>query len=160
MKDNPVVVGIAQGAVVHAPEQLITYALGSCVGVCLYDRTTHTAGLAHIMLPCWSDSLEHSNPYKFADSGCGLLLRRMAEAGCAKERLTAKLAGGASMFYTSDEIQTIGARNVRAVKEALRNYRIPVISEDTGKDYGRTIVFDAETGSLIVKSFKAGTITI
>ena len=67
MRDNPVVVGIAQGKAVTLPEKLITYALGSCVGVCLYDEKYKIAGMAHIMLPDAGLSLSQENPDKFAD---------------------------------------------------------------------------------------------
>ena len=160
MNNNPLTVGIAQGNVVCSPEQLISYALGSCVGICLYDRKMKIAGMAHIMLPNPGNPQTLINPYKFADSGCEELLRRMKILGCRQSYVTAKLAGGASMFCTSEEIEGIGARNVKAVKEVLYRLHIPVIAEDTGKDYGRTIIFDSATGALTVKSCKTGTIVI
>ncbi len=160
MNNNSLTIGIAQGNVVCCPEQLISYALGSCVGICLYDRKRKIAGMAHIMLPHPGIPQELINPYKFADSGCEELLRRMRTLGCVQSYVTAKIAGGASMFHTSEEVEGIGARNVKAVKEVLGQLHIPVIAEDTGKDYGRTIIFDSATGALTVKSFKTGTIVI
>ena len=77
------VVGIAQGKAVTLPEKLITYALGSCVGVCLYDEKYRIAGMAHIMLPDAGLSLSQENPYKFADQGCRQLLKEMERLGAA-----------------------------------------------------------------------------
>ena len=101
MRDNPVVVGIAQGKAVTLPEKLITYALGSCVGVCLYDEKYRIAGMAHIMLPDAGLSLSQENPYKFADQGCRQLLKEMERLGASRCFITAKLAGGAARVASS-----------------------------------------------------------
>lgn len=159
MSDNPVVVGIAQGLAVCRPKVLVTYALGSCVGVCLYDRTHHIAGMAHILLPETADSIRAGNPYKFADSGCAELLRAMERLGANRYAVQAKLAGGARMFERYEAAESIGERNVKAVKAALEELGIAVAAEDTGKNYGRTILFDSEDGSLKIKS-KNSEITI
>ena len=156
MKDNPVVVGIAQGKVVSRPEKLITYALGSCVGVCLYDGKHRIAGMAHIMLPDAGLSLSQENPYKFADKGCEQLLKEMERQGADRRFITAKLAGGAGMFSKYEALGSIGERNVKAVKAVLGALKVSVTAEDTGKNYGRTITFDSADGSLTVKSMSAG----
>lgn len=156
MNKNPVVVGIAQGDIVRPPDVLVTYALGSCVGVCLYDRKTGVAGMAHILLPSYRDARDQSNPYKFADTGCDLLLRSMLMAGADRESVTAKIAGGARMFHTDGKTEGIGTRNVKAVKEALRLLGIRLIAEDTGEDYGRTVILDSTSGRITIKSVKHG----
>lgn len=155
MKDNPVVVGIAQGSVVSRPDRLITYALGSCVGVCLYDDVHHIAGMAHIMLPEASASAMQFNPYKFADMGCRRLIKEMERSGANRSCITAKLAGGAGMFRQYEKSESIGERNVRAVKAVLAELSIKVVAEDTGKDYGRTITFDSSDGNLEIKSMNS-----
>lgn len=156
MNNSPVVVGIAQGEVVRQPSELITYALGSCVGVCLYDKKHHIAGLAHILLPIRSEALDQKNPYKFADSGCRLLRQRMILMGAEADQITAKIAGGARMFATDSKTESIGERNIKAVREALHRCGIQILAEDVGKDYGRTITFKSSSGSLHVKSIKYG----
>ncbi len=82
----------------------------------------------------------------------------MTSMGANPSRLKAKIAGGAQMFacVNNKELGNIGARNVIAVKETLAKLRIPIIAEDTGKDYGRTLYFYAETGLMKVKSAKQG----
>lgn len=156
MKNNSVTVGIAQGAVAGGTQELATYALGSCVGVCLYDRKNHIAGMAHIMLPRQGDVPESKNPYKFADSGCRLLLRQMLRMGASREFVTAKIAGGARMFEISDRMEGIGERNIRAVKESLCRLGIRIVAEDTGKNFGRTITFHASSGELMIKTIQYG----
>lgn len=156
MKNSPVIVGIAQAGIAEKPDELITYALGSCVSVCLFDRKHYIAGMAHILLPNQNDAVDRRNPYKFADSGCSELLKAMLLRGAGREYLTAKLAGGARMFQTSGASEGIGARNVAAVREALRLLGIRIIAEDTGKDYGRTVILNSETGQVTVKSVKYG----
>ena len=148
MKNSPVIVGIAQAGVAKRPRELITYALGSCVSICLFDRKNYIAGM--------EDAIDRQNPYKFADRGCEELLRAMTACGAGREYITAKLAGGARMFTTSNTSEGIGARNVTAVREALKLLGIRIIAEDTGKDYGRTVILNSETGEVTVKSVKYG----
>lgn len=154
------VVGIAEGKVVKAPGELITYALGSCVGICLYDRTSRVAGMVHILLPYKKSAVNQSNPYKFADTGIAMLVKDMEQCGANVRRMTAKIAGGAEMFERTDTFKgkvdetQIGQRNVEATREVLRGLRIPVIADDTGDRLGRTITFSAETGQLTVKTVR------
>lgn len=156
MNDNPVIVGIAQGNVVQKPRRLVSYALGSCVGVCLYDREKGIAGMVHILLPSHWDAIDKANPYKFADTGCVRLFHEMLGAGAARHSVTAKIAGGAEMFHTGGKTWGIGERNVKAVREALASLGIRLIAEDTGEDYGRTVMLDSATGIVTVKSVKHG----
>ena len=78
--------------------------------------------------------------------------------GANPTRLRAKIAGGAQMFaaMSNSSIANIGDRNVSAVKQWLAMLRIPIVAEDTGKDYGRTLFFDAATGTMRIKSAKLG----
>lgn len=157
-----ITVGIADLNIAKAPERLVTYALGSCVGICLYDSDRRIAGLAHIMLP-WSKEAAAAGgakngssgvaaEYRFADTGITELIRLMCAAGARKHALTAKIAGGAKMFSFNSSVFNIGERNVEAVRRVLAAYEIPIIAEDTGKDYGRTIFFSAEDGSLEIRA--------
>lgn len=156
MKTDPVVIGIAQAGVIQGTGYLVSYALGSCVGICLYDKQTRSAGMVHIMLPRQNQALDRKNPFKFADSGSRELIKCMLEQGAGREHLAAKIAGGACMFPGGGEIATIGEQNVEAVRAALDQLHIPVLGADTGKNYGRTIFFDAATGILTVKTVRQG----
>ena len=155
-----ITVGISDLAVSKSPDVIVTYALGSCVGICLYDNRVCIGGLAHIMLPSSKDvSVATDNYKKYADTGIQLLLKELKIAGANMGNLTAKIAGGAQMFASS-KIMSIGDRNVKAVKETLNNYNIKIIAEQTGKNFGRTVYFDTSTGNVEVKSAIKGSIII
>ncbi len=144
-------VGISDLKVGKAPDIIVTYALGSCVGICLYDKATGVAGMSHIMLP---SSKEHSekNIMKFADLAIPELINQMRRLGANPSRLTAKIAGGAKMFAMASDTLNIGERNVAAVKAKLAELRIPIVAQDTGLNYGRTVFFRPENGQMEVKS--------
>lgn len=153
-----ITVGIADLNVAKGSEKLATYALGSCVGICLYDADKKIAGLVHIMLP-WSKEEAAvngkgtgNNICRFADTGITELIRQMCAAGARKSRLTAKIAGGAKMFSFNSSVFNIGERNVEAVKKVLAAYKIPIVAEETGKDFGRTVFFSAEDGSVEIRA--------
>ena len=138
---------------------ITTLGLGSCVGVALYDPTRKVAGLAHIMLPSSQQARNKSNIAKFADTAIVQLVNDMVALGADKSKLVAKLAGGAQMFSFIDgssEMLRIGARNVAASKEILSSLKIPIVSEDTGGNYGRTIEIHSDNGKLKIKTIGHG----
>jgi chemotaxis protein CheD len=152
-----IIVGMADSAVAKKPAKLTTLGLGSCVGISLYDKSTGVGGMVHIMLPSIENARAKDNIDKFADTGIPALIDTMVEEGAYKHRTTAKIAGGASMFSFNSKTQlNIGERNVAATKDALKLLKIPIVAEDTGKNYGRTIVLDTENGELTVKSALKG----
>lgn len=148
-------VGMADMNVCKEPDQLITLGLGSCVGIVLYDTSTKVSGMVHIMLPDSTKIKNNENKAKFADTGIQELLDNMLKLGAMRSKIVAKIAGGAHMFTfgacTSDIMQ-VGERNVIAVKEVLGNLKIDILAEDTGLNYGRTIVFDSVSGMLKIKA--------
>lgn len=157
--NGAITVGISDLNATKAPGELVTYALGSCVGICLYDPVMKIAGLSHIMLPCSKNFSDASkNPYKFADTAIVLLVRKMQCLGASPTRLKAKIAGGAQMFAAAgnSSLANIGNRNVVAVKQELARLHIPIIAEDTGANYGRTLYFSAESGIMRIKSVTRG----
>ena len=79
---------------------LITYALGSCIGICLYDQKIKLAALIHIMLPLNMEP-GRKNTMKYADTGIRETLKMMESKGASRSRITAKIAGGAKMFEVS-----------------------------------------------------------
>ncbi|MCH5268072.1 MAG: chemotaxis protein CheD [Lachnospiraceae bacterium] len=147
-------VGMADLNVCHAPDAITTLGLGSCVGVALYDKSTKIAGLVHVMLPDSTSVRQNQNPAKFADTGIVLLLQKMKQSGANTSALTAKIAGGAQMFAfkSNNDMLRVGDRNVEAVKKKLNELRIPIIAEDTGLNYGRTVEFFPETGDFVIKA--------
>ena len=154
-----ITIGIGELNVCKVPESLVTFALGSCVGVCLYDSVMKVAGLAHVMLP---QSAPGSTSNRYADVAVVNLVKEMEKKGASKLRLTAKIAGGAKMFesVSNNSIGNIGDRNVEAVKEVLRQLNIRIIASDTGANYGRTVYFYPEDGRLEIKTCKGVSKTI
>lgn len=149
-------VGIADMNTCEAPDKITTIGLGSCVGIVLYERTKSVAGLVHIMLPDSTKIRQNQNKLKFADTGIAMLVDELEKKGLARQRMLAKIAGGAKMFQFSSNyvVGNIGEKNVEAVREVLKQYQIRIVSEDVGLNYGRTIIFDPETKDLTV--VKAG----
>jgi chemotaxis protein CheD len=150
-------VGISDWKVGKPPDVLVTYALGSCIGICLYDKIRKIGGLSHIMLPDSTNSGESNvNRMKFADTAIPDMLKKMTALGAMQTGMTAKIAGGATMFATNCDRFNIGERNVVAVKATLQSLRIPIIAQDTGENYGRTVFFYPEDGRMLVKSATKG----
>ncbi len=163
------VVGISDLKLAKPPDTLITYALGSCVGICLLDPMTRVGGLSHIMLPTSTVAPGDKNVMKFADTAIPDLIRKMEAMGCKRARIKAKIAGGAQMFGATgkpaarpggspaataagEAIWQIGQRNVQSVISVLGKLGISIIAKDVLEDYGRTVVFDPATGIMTVKA--------
>ncbi len=155
-------VGMADLNVCLPPDSITTLGLGSCVGVVLYDPTRKVSGMVHVMLPDSTKIRNNENLAKFADTGIDELLRRITQLGASRSSLVSKIAGGAQMFAfnTDNEMLKVGSRNVEAVKAKLASLRIPILAEDTGLNYGRTIEFYPENGELLIKSVGKPTKTI
>lgn len=156
--DNIIKVGMADLRSSRHPCILTTLGLGSCVGIALYDHPRKIAGLAHVMLPSSQQARNNSNIAKFADTAIVQLIDDMVKLGAVKTSLVAKLAGGAQMFSFSEasEMMRIGTRNVASSKEVLELLRIPILAEDTGGNFGRTIELSSETGRLLIKTIGHG----
>jgi len=147
-------VGMADLKTAKAPDILTTLGLGSCIGIALWDSTTKIGGLAHIMLPDSTKIRNNSNIAKFADTGIVELVRQMEALGVPKRRLVAKIAGGAKMFEVSGttSVGNIGEKNAIASKKVLEELGIPILAEDTGLNYGRTVELDCSNGDYIIKA--------
>ncbi|ALP35006.1 chemotaxis protein CheD [Paenibacillus sp. NRS-1782] len=152
-------VGMADLNVTSNPNSIRTTGLGSCVGLTLYDPHLKLAGMAHVMLPSSDIAREGQlNIAKYADTALPELFERMLKLGAERRRLVAKMAGGAQMFAFagSGDTMRIGPRNVESCKEMLVDLGIPLLAEDTGGSYGRTIELDCETGVLNIRSVQKG----
>ncbi|HLR73385.1 MAG TPA: chemotaxis protein CheD [Pseudogracilibacillus sp.] len=152
-------VGIADLNFVESPDTIRTSGLGSCVGVIIYDVSKQMAGLAHIMLPDSNLSKQKNlNIYKYADTAIDYLYEQLLSQGASKYQLKAKVAGGAQMFpnQLTSEVMRIGPRNVEAITEQLKKYRIPIVASDVGGSSGRTIDFDPATSNLTIRTVNEG----
>lgn len=152
--EQKLVVGIADMKLAQKGDMLITYALGSCIGICLYDATVQLAALIHIMLPLNMETGRKS-PMKYADTGIKETLRMMEVRGAHRSRITAKIAGGARMFEVSGSgsLGSIGQRNIEGVHMTLRREGIRLLAEDTGGTIARTLLFDSANGKGYIRSY-------
>lgn len=142
----------------RAPDILTTLGLGSCVGIAIYDKVQRIGGLAHIMLPDSSQINNQENKAKFANTAIPILISDMLRQGALKKNLVAKIAGGAHMFQfqNMDSMMRIGSRNSSAVIEILGQEGIPIVAQDVGGNYGRTVELDTATGIFKIKTIGQG----
>ena len=132
---------------------LITYALGSCIGICLYDQKIKLASLIHIMLPLNMEP-GRKNVMKYADTGIRETLKMMESKGASRSRITAKIAGGAKMFEVSGgSLGNIGQRNIDSVHINLKKEGIHLLKEDVGGGVARTLLFDVSNGLACVRCY-------
>lgn len=145
-------VGIADMKIARQEGTLITYALGSCIGISFYDPMIKLGALLHIMLP--ENNQTDKNVFKFADSGIRETLRKLYAFGATKRRLVCKIAGGAKMFEMKGpgDLGNIGERNAQNVKRVLTAEGLRIVSEDTGASYARTMSLDVATGQVYIRS--------
>lgn len=148
------VVGIADMKMARGEGMIITYALGSCIGICLYDAVVRVGALVHIMLPLNMEA-NRASPMKYADTGIRETLAKMQQQGAAKARIVAKIAGGAKMFEVSGggSLGNIGQRNIDSVKTVLQREGIRLLKEDVGGNTARTLLFDVSSGQGCIRSY-------
>ncbi len=139
--------GIAGIIVVVSPDTIRTV-LGSCIGIALYDRTAGIGGMAHIILP--SSNSGKGAKGKFADTAVDELLDQLLREGSERRRITAKIAGGASMFGVGTD-GSLGERNVQAVKERLAHHAVSLVAEHVGGTKGRRMTLAPSTGQVEVQ---------
>lgn len=147
-------IGIADMKLAKNQGTLVTYALGSCVGICLWDHLIKIGALVHIMLPINMET-NRTSPFKYADTGIRLTLTKMEQMGARRARIVAKIAGGAKMFNVpgNGSLGNIGQRNVESVHQVLRMEGIRILKEDIGGSTARTLFFDVATGEGTVKVY-------
>lgn len=148
------IVGIADMKVAKNPEDtLITYSLGSCIGVTIYDPLTRVGGLLHFMLPdSQIDPQKAENkPWMFADTGVPSLFREAYKLGAEKKRLQVKVAGGSHIMDGSGFFN-IGKRNHLALQEIFRANGVLVSAEDIGGNGNRTLSIELSSGRVLVKT--------
>lgn len=154
MMTERVPVRIGEVKVARERGVLFTIGLGSCVAIALYDADARVGGLAHAMLPRPLRTRRGAPPGRFATTAVPELIERMIELGAAHERITARIAGGASMFAAllPEYGLRLGQRNVDAVREALECAGVPIHAEEIGGEHGRSVFLDTSTGVLRVTS--------
>jgi len=130
---------------------LVTHALGSCLGLMVYDPAIHVGGLLHAMLPLSKINRQkaQANPFMFADTGIPALFKVLYEIGGQKRRMIVKAAGCGNPLGTN-EMFKIGQRNYTVLKKLLWKNNVLLESEDVGGNGSRTVHFDLATGQIII----------
>lgn len=152
-----VFVNIGEYQVVKGENKILKIVgIGSCVCVILLDNKEKVYGMAHIMLPSSKMAKSNVNLKKFADTGIKMMIEDMKNLGA--KFFEAVIIGGACMFESqvNDPLMKIGDRNVEMTKEVLKEEKIPVVKEDVGGNFGRTVIFDTSTNTILVSSYKQG----
>ncbi len=138
---------------IHASSEpsTITTILGSCVAVCLWDPVTRVGGANHYILPKWPG--EGSVPKRYGDTAIRELLQEILAAGAPKERLQAKIFGGACIFksFQGSRDMHFGQQNVTIARSALRAVGVHIVTEDVGGNHGRRMIFQTDTGDCLIK---------
>lgn len=131
--------------------QLVTYSLGSCVGIAIYDPVAKVGGLLHAMLPDSTLNLARAaeRPYMFVDTGMPAMFHAVYALGGAKSRIVVKVCGGAE-FLDTGKIFRIGQRNVEAALAMLARNQVKVTARETGGCESRTMRLDLANGNLVL----------
>ena len=151
--NDKITVGIADMKMAQGTGILITYALGSCIGLCFHDPRLRLGALLHVMLPLNMEA-GRKNQLKYADTGIRETLRQMEIKGASRSRITVKIAGGARMFQVKgDNLGNMGQRNIESVHTVLKQEGIRLLAEDVGGTVARTLLFDPVSGQGCIKSY-------
>ncbi len=148
-----IVVGMSDCRVVDAPGQaLVTYALGSCIGLAVYDPEAGVGGLLHFMLPdsAIDPARGRANPCRFADTGVPLLIEKVSRLGASKRRLLAA-AAGAALIMDPGRVFDIGRRNYLALRKVLWKSGLLLSAEAIGGECSRTMRLEIGSGRLWIQ---------
>lgn len=128
---------------------MVTTVLGSCVAVCLWDPQQALGGINHYLLPLWNG--EGLPTPRYGSVAIPRLIERLVEFGARRDRLQAKIFGGASMWKSTEGLLAVGERNISLARHLLEELRIPILGSDVGGMQGRKIVFNCMTGEVLLR---------
>lgn len=157
-----IIVGVADMKVSNNPEDvLVTYSLGSCIGLAVYDPVVNVGGLLHYMLP--ESSLDgnkaQKNPYMFGDTGIPLLFKTTYQLGAKKNRLKIMVVGGAQILDQKG-LFNIGKRNHAVLRKMFWKNNVMIDFEEVGSSCNRTLKLEIKSGEAWLKTSGVGTQTI
>lgn len=144
------VVGVSDMKLSNVPgDVIVTHALGSCMGIAIYDSFAHVGGILHYMLPMSSEGMMKAerNPFMFGDTGIPLFFERSYHLGAKKESLRVVIAGGARVFGKENDVFTIGKRNEIIARKLFWKNNIIIAAEDVGGDIPRTLYLEIGSGA-------------
>ena len=147
------VVGIGELAVAGDGSAIVTHALGSCIAVCIWDRSARVGGMLHFLLPDSRINAERAvrQPGAFADTGIPLLFQTAYRCGLRKAHTEVAIVGGADFWADlQDALLDVGRRNARAARDVLRRNGVRVRREDVGGSHARTVSLSVSDGRIVV----------
>ncbi|MBX3120077.1 MAG: hypothetical protein KF784_13505 [Fimbriimonadaceae bacterium] len=159
MTATSIVVGMAEIHVAKGPAKYTCLGLGSCIGLCALDKVSNVSGCAHIMLPEAYADKSIERPGKFANTAVPELLTMLERLGAHRSRMVWAMAGGAQVFKFSANTAgklDIGVRNAEAVETLFKSLGLKCIAREVGGNLGRTVMMDAETGLITVRTVSLG----
>lgn len=140
---------VAGSLFAHEERHIVTTVLGSCVSVCLWDCVLNRGGINHYMLPFWNG--EGLASPKYGNIAIAKLIEKMLDLGSGRRNLRAKVFGGGIVLNVTNPFMNIGERNVQLAEDTLRSESISVLSSDTGGNVGRKLIYNTESGIVLVK---------
>lgn len=143
-------VGIGQVEFLRGDGILQARGLGSCIGLVMYHKQSRSAGMAHVFLDQPKKRRDPEKPGKFATTAVPYMLRKFSSMGINSRQLQAYMAGGATLFKFNTPDMDVGRRNVTAVRSLLKKEGIPLLLDDTGGEFGRSVTFDVAQGRVEV----------
>lgn len=150
-----VVVGMADMKASRGPgDELITYALGSCLGITIWDPACQVGAMLHVMMPTRriDPAKAKVQPFMFVDAGVPQLFRAAYRLGAKKERLIVKVAGGAAIGRGGEDCFKIGKRNFASLRKLLWKNGVLLKSHDVGGNYPRTMSLAVATGEVQLRT--------
>lgn len=159
MEENIVEVQIADLQVSTQPSAvLITRGLGSCLGITFYDPAQKLGAMAHAMLPDFAKAKTKTNPHRFVNSCITEMVQEFEKRGCPRNRIVAKMFGGAHMFsfINTDSALNVGQKNIDMALSLLKTLGIRIVGQEIGGTFGRTIEFRLADGIVTVKTISWG----
>ena len=130
-------------------DYIITTVLGSCISVCMWDRTMKRGGMNHFKLPLWNgDGLPSP---KFGNIAIEKLIENLLDIGCQQRNLIAKVFGGAAVIQNSSGLLNVGERNIEVARDYLSKARVTIAASDVGGTQSRKVIFNTLDGSILMK---------
>jgi two-component system chemotaxis response regulator CheB len=140
--------------IIVGEDAVISTVLGSCVSICLYSVDGSIGGMNHFVLPGpGGDAREEEEAYRYGDASCKVLIETLLKKAADKGLLVAKIIGGASILNSKGLSRDIGQANAKMARSILERYRIPIIGEDLGGEFGRKVFFYTSSGRVRVHKF-------
>lgn len=156
------VVGVADMAISNSPDEIVvTYSLGSCIAVVIFDPAVRVGGMLHFMLPesALSPEKARDNPAMFADTGVSMLFRKSYQYGAKKDSIIVKAVGGAQIL-DENGVFNIGKRNYLALRKIFWRNNVMIAAEHVGGNVNRTVRLEMKTGKVFVKVSGLGEIEL